>query len=85
VSWYPVFTSTSTGSVSMPLTAAEQALANMREVLTEMGQKRNREVLSPAPGVAQGVHPLHRYKPGETEPLSSLKPLHEPSHKGNSP
>ena len=43
VSPYPAFTSTSTGYASMPLTAAEQTFANMGEVLTEMGPKRNLE------------------------------------------
>jgi len=42
------------GYASMPLTAAEQTLANRDGVLTETGQKRNRELgLATRPGRIQ--------------------------------
>ncbi len=44
VSPYPAFTLTPTGYASMPLTAAEQTLANMAGVMGQGRQKRNADV-----------------------------------------
>ncbi len=53
VSPSPALTSTSTGYASIPLTAAEQTLANLRQVFTQAGQKLEETLSVPRPRAAE--------------------------------